>query len=221
MCRTSTIISGSAALTLIHPDQFLPNDIDFYVLPFGFAAILEFIQDHGYKIKPYNRALCNYFHQNIVVVKLIHPVSHKSINVITGLDSHVVKLVTCFHSTLLMNYLSWFGLVDLYPEWTLEKCSLIITDTPVSRECQMKYVNCGYTTHHNVAELMQPLQEHICQADLYCPASIRSLHDGHCLVEPFEPDGFDINTSECDMTWPLSILCSFDNPSGKGHSTEM
>jgi hypothetical protein len=220
MCRTGAIISGSAALALIHPHQFLPNDIDFYVLPFGFAAVLEFIEDHGYKIEPYDRALCNYFHQNIVVIKLVHPISHKSINVMTGLDSHVVKLITRFHSTLLMNYLSWFGLVDLYPEWTLEKRSLVVTDTPASQECQAKYVDRGYTVHHNVAELMRPLQAHVCQADPYCPTSTRSLHDGHCLVEPFEPDGFDMNTFERNMTWSLPVLCSFNSPDGEGHSNK-
>ena len=211
MRRTGAVISGSAVLTLIHPQQFRPNDIDFYVLPPGFAAVLKYIEDHGYQIKPYDRSLCNYFHQNIVVIKLVHPISHKCINVTTGLDNHVVKLITHFHSTLVMNYLSWFGLVNLYPEWTLQKCGLIVTDTPASRTCHAKYVDRGYTFYCDIFELTQPLEEHVCPLNPYCPTSPRSLHDGHCLVEPFNSNRSDFQNSERDMTWLLPVPCSFNN----------
>jgi len=211
MRRTGAVVSGSAALALIHPQQFLPNDIDFYVLPFAFAGVLRYVEDHGYKIKPFDRSLCNYYHQNIVVIKLVHPVSHKSVNVTTGLDNHVVKLITRFHSTLVMNYLSWFGLVDLYPEWTMEKRGLIVTDNPASRGCHAKYVERGYTLYRDVFQLTEPLEEHICSFDPYCPTSVRSLHDGHSLVEPFDSNGFPFKKSDRDMAWSLPVPCSFNN----------
>jgi len=210
MCQTGAIISGSAALALLHPHQFVPNDINFYVLPPGFPAVLKYIEDYGYKIRPYDRALLNYFHQNIVVVRLVHPISHKSVNLMTGLDSHVVKFVTRFHSTLVMNYLSWFGLVVLYPEWTLNKRSLIVTDTLASQRCVMKYVDCGYALYHNVLELTELLEEHVCQVNLYCPILTHFLHNGHCFVEAFEPDGFNFEAQEHDMSWSLPVSCSFD-----------
>lgn len=116
MRRTGAIISGSMALALVHPCQFMPNDLDFFVLPPSFPAVLKYVQDYGYEINPYDPATLNYFHQNIVVVRLVHPISHQSINITTGLVNHVVKLLTRFHSTIVMNYLSWFGLVVLYPK---------------------------------------------------------------------------------------------------------
>jgi len=150
MRRTGAVISGSVALAILHPHQFIPNDIDFYVLPPSFPAVLKYIEDCGYEIRPYDRALSNYFHQNIVVVRLVHPISRKCVNVMTGLDDHVVKLVTCFHSTLVMNYLSWFSVVVLYPDWTLKKRGLIVTDTLSSRQCVTKYVNRGYALYRDV-----------------------------------------------------------------------
>lgn len=128
----------------------------------------------------------------------------------TGLDHHVVKLITRFHSTLVMNYLSWFGLVVLYPEWTVNKRGLIVVDTPASQQCVTKYVDRGYALYHDVFELTEPLEEHVCQVDPYCPISMRSLYDGHCLVEAFGPDGFKFEAHERDMTWSFPVSCSFD-----------
>jgi hypothetical protein len=211
MRRTGAVISGSAALAMIHLHQFTPNDIDFYVLPFDFADVLKYIENHGYEIVLYDPSILNYFHQNIVVIRLVHPISRKSVNITTSLDNHVVKLITRFHSTLVMNYISWFGLVILYPEWTLQKQSLVIHDTPNTRACVRKYINRGYTCHHNNFELTRPLQTHICRRDPYCPRTTRSLHDDCCLVAPFEAD-FEFKTDQRNMTWTLPILCSFDSP---------
>jgi hypothetical protein len=146
-----------------------------------------------------------------IIVKLVHPILKKSINVDTGLDNHVVKLVTVFHLTLVMNYIAWFGLVVLYPDWTLNMRSLIVTDTPASQKCLSKYIERRYTLNHNMFELTHPLEEHICEGNPYCPTSTRSLYDGHCLVEPFEPDGFEFIACERDMTWSLPVSCAFEN----------
>jgi hypothetical protein len=90
--RTGAVISRSAAVAFIHPLQFVPNDIHFYVLPSGFPAVLKYIEDHGYMIDPYDQATLDYFRQNIIVLRLVHPISHKSINVTTSADNHVVVL---------------------------------------------------------------------------------------------------------------------------------
>jgi len=206
------VISGSTALALVHPNQFLPNDIDFYVLPPGFSAILKYIEDHGYKIEPYDRSTANYFHQNIIIVKLIHPTSRRSVNVMTSIDDHVVKPITRFHSTLVMNYLSWFGLVVLYPEWTLDKRSLIVANAHTSVECIMKYVDRGYTLYRNLFDITSPSPAHICEVDAYCPLSERSLHDGHCAVESFEEGELGFVAYERDMRWKLPMSCSFSIP---------
>jgi hypothetical protein len=129
--------------------------------------------------------------------------------VTTGLENHVVKLLTRFHSTLVMNYVSWFGLVVLYPEWTLKKCGLIIADTLASRDCVTKYVERGYALQRDVFELTGPLQEHVCGVDPYCPTTARSLYDGYCFVEPFEAFEFEFNVCERDMFWLLPVSCFF------------
>ena len=58
---------------------------------------------------------------------------------------------------------------------------------------------------------MEPLERHICRVDPYCPVSMRSLYDGYCLVEAFEPGGFEFEAHERDMTWSLPGLCYFDS----------
>ena len=209
MVNTGTVISGSFALAILHPQQFDPNDIDFYVLPLGFGAVLKYVAQHGYIIDPYEHGTSKYVRQHIVVVRLIHPISQKSINVITGFKDHVVEIITQFHSTLVMNYLAWFGLVVLYPEWTLNKAGLIVTDTLTSEQCFTKYIGRGYTLHRDVHTLTHPLEVHRCGEDPYCAATMRSLHDEHSYVEQFDDGEFDFKEAEEDMSWTLSIPCSF------------
>jgi hypothetical protein len=101
-------------------------------LPPGFPAVLKYVESHGYDIEPYGDATSDYYHQNIIVVNLVHSVTHKAVNVMTSLDNHVVKAITRFHSTLVMNYVTWFGQVVLYPDWTLKKRGLVVIDTAIS-----------------------------------------------------------------------------------------
>jgi len=210
MRNTGMVISGSTALALTtQNNDFFPNDIDLYVLPPGFPAVLQYVEDHGYKIEPSSRATANYYHQNIIIVKLTHPVSHKTVNVMSNLDSHVVKCITRFHSTVVMNYVSWFGLVVLYPEWTLQKRGLLLANTSTSNDIITKYVNRGYSLHRNIFDIGAPNQ-HRCGIDPYCPSTTRSLHDSHCFIELFEPAQDNFTTIQRDMTWTLPVPCSFD-----------
>jgi hypothetical protein len=210
MVRTGAVISGSLPLAALSPQRFDCNDIDFYVLPFGFAAVLQFVERHGYLIVPYDHASQDYINKRLVVVRLLHSVSGKSINIITGCEDHVVKIITRFHSTLVMNYVSWFGLVVLYPVWTLNKVGLVTTDTPSTRKCFAKYAERGYALSREVRLLTRPMEDHVCGEDPYCPTTKRSLHDGHCFVEPFDVDEFEFEREEDDVAWALSVKCSFD-----------
>jgi len=42
--QSGAIISGSTALLLLHPGQFDPNDIDFYVLQSSYRVLLTYLQ---------------------------------------------------------------------------------------------------------------------------------------------------------------------------------
>ena len=38
---------------------------------------------------------------------------------------HILTTITQFHSTAVMNYISFYGIVCLYPEWTLRRYALV------------------------------------------------------------------------------------------------
>ena len=109
-----------------------------------------------------------------------------------------------------MNYISWFGLVVLYPLWTLNKTGLIITDTPTTRKCFMKYTERGYTLCHETHLLTRPLENHFCGEDPYCSETKCSLYSGHFFVESFDVGEFEFGKDEEDLSWTLSAPCSFN-----------
>jgi hypothetical protein len=219
MANTGGVISGSFALAILHPQQFDPNDIDFYVLPLGLGDVIKYVQQHGYIIVPYEHGTTNYVDQRVLVLRLVHPISQKAINIITGFENHVVKIITRFHSTLVMNYLAWFGLVVLYPDWTLNKTGLVVTNTTATGKCFSKYIERGYTIHHDVHPLQHPLEVHLCGEDPYCPATTRFLHDDQCYVEKFDDGEFDLKEAAEDVSWMLSIPCPFNKSKAESGNT--
>ena len=72
MATTGAIISGSAALSILHPDSFSPNDLDFYVSPGGYASLLSFVQDHGYAVEADAADCFAYERDTLLVLKLVH-----------------------------------------------------------------------------------------------------------------------------------------------------
>jgi hypothetical protein len=109
-----------------------------------------------------------------------------------------------------MNYLSWFGLVVLYPEWTLKKRGLVVVDNADTIKCFSKYVGRGFSLHRDVRDISHSLQSHVCRKDPYCPATTRSLLDGHCLVQAFNSTNFDFKYEEDNAIWSLPVSCICD-----------
>jgi hypothetical protein len=200
MKESGVIISGSFALSIIHPGQFTPNDIDFYVTSFGFATVLLFVQSVGYTIIP-SKDSGRKYGTNLIVVELKHSLSQKCINIITGLEGHAVRFITRFHSTLVMNYISWFGLVSLYPEWTLNKAGLIVTNTKANLKNFQKYKNRGYKLYNDLDSLGN-------HSDLYCPQRDHHLNDDRYLLQTFGPREHEyLLKYENPLCWNLEILC--------------
>ena len=208
MVHTGAVLSGSAALALLHGNKFEPNDLDFYVTAFGFSGILEFVLNHGYKIEP--NVFSNQYSANphLIVVKLAHPVSQKTINIMTCLESHVIGMITAFHSTLVMNFVSWYGLVSLYPDWTLRSVGLIINDTPSTRVCFQKYSERGFVLYQNICDLAPFTPQHRCREDPCCPATQRSLLTD-CLLKPFRGCSNDLAEHDAPVRWILPLACKW------------
>jgi hypothetical protein len=209
MRETGAVISGSAALALLHPLSFEPNDLDFYVSSPGYSYVLRFIEDFGYKIVPNPLPVGEYDSGRLVVTKLVHPVSQRSINVITSTHDlgTPADIITTFHSTLVMNYIAYHGVIALYPEWTLNNKGLILNDNPNNWACFAKYEHRNFNLYRDINELEEPSRSHCCQESPYCPLTKRSLHDGFCFYEPFPGSDRGVGCYERNVKWTLSGEC--------------
>jgi hypothetical protein len=219
--QTGACIAGSTTLYLLRPGRFVPNDIDFYVKPLGFPLLLEYMINHDYKVSTTIRGPHmqlptattlglqehNYkFHANHIAVLLdMHHRSSPSlkINLVVSRAPHIVSTITKFHSTIVMNYLAWYGLVSLYPRWTMQNVGLI-NRRNLGFGIVEKYRGRGFA----LCSSMDVVEEnHVCLLNAYCPQHPRSLHDTAHLFLPFGDISSSLSALEPDVPWVLNVLC--------------
>ena len=127
MMATGAMISGSMALAVLFGGEFVPQDLDIYVNNRGMARILIFLTNHGYQIVTLQpgHALEKKYPASKIILTLKRDNGEK-IDVI-GTTNRVLTTITDFHSTVVMNYISSYSIVSLYPEWTMRKNGLVNT----------------------------------------------------------------------------------------------
>ncbi|KAF9553071.1 hypothetical protein CPC08DRAFT_728170 [Agrocybe pediades] len=204
--KTSALISGSLALAVILPGSFYPRDIDFYVLEDRHYLLISFIFLSGYHEIP--TAEPSYMPSGPTVIKSVSTFirpghgeePYTTVNVITvHADCHILDSITSFHSTLVMNAISWNGFICFYPEWTLFKQGLIIIHTPRTRRCFTKYWRRGFTFLQAARRFFHRL-----------PA--RNIHGHEVRFFPFVNSDLSriCSLTVCPFTWKLSEYCSYD-----------
>jgi len=207
MAASGAVISGSAALSILHPDRFIINDLDFFVTAKGYPTLLAFVLDHGYKVSIADVPSVDYADTNIVLT-LIHAASRASINIVASMDSHVVGTITQFHSTVVMNYIAFYGVVCLYPMWTMKNAGLVVVREAEKRGCIQKYRARGYTMAYKGSAMPNFDEGHCCGQDPTCPRTRRTLHDGHSLFVPFDNIPAHLPSAEATMVrWTLPAPC--------------
>ncbi|KAH6907587.1 hypothetical protein BKA70DRAFT_1223412 [Coprinopsis sp. MPI-PUGE-AT-0042] len=118
MWLLSSYISGSAVLAVMHGNCFTPNDLDFYfLLAHRDLYLVEDLGSIGKKIYTARYPLPGidaiwYFRnrKTNAIINVIVTKTHSPLPAIIG-----------FHSTLVMNFISYFGIVSLYHEGTAKK----------------------------------------------------------------------------------------------------
>ena len=55
----------------------------------------------------------------------VHPVSASHVDIVVP-AKNVVEEATKFHSTVVMNYITYYGVVSLYPSWTMSGVGAIV-----------------------------------------------------------------------------------------------
>jgi len=206
---SGAVISGSAVLALLFPAAFEPWELDIYVTSYGAARVISYLEDQGYKINPTYSMGNGVYDSGAIVFQLFHLRSLVGVNVTIYHEKHFLGHIIRFHSTVNMNYVSWYGLVWLYPYWTLQKKGLVNVDNLMSRSSFIKYANQGFTLSHDNKQLAGSLTPHFCEIDAECPKTTRCLHDDQCAFQPFEGYGSRLLAYEGPMTWNLSATCGY------------
>jgi hypothetical protein len=199
MLTTGAVISGSAALAVLHAGEFVPQDLDIYVTSKNMATVLVFLLEQRYSIQiPAH----NYdYTQSTVNVTLKNDAGDK-IDLIATTEPHVVHAIAQFHSTCVMNYISYCGIVCMYPGWTMRKKGLVKASTKQS--VIDKYRGRGFTMEFASEELPGYKPTHVCGRHQCCPKTRRELHDRATLFIPLEEKGLDICTENNSVEWVLN-----------------
>ena len=202
MMATGAVISGSTALAVLFRGDFVPQDLDIYVNDKGLAGIPIFLVNHGYRIvTPRPRyALEKKYPGSKIIVTLKHDDGEK-IDVI-GTTDRVLATITDFHSTVVMNYISSYGIVSLYPEWTMRKNGLA-NGRNIPWKILAKYGARGFNMAYTTAELAKYDANHVCGEHICCPKLKRYLQDGLSLFIPFDMATDICMLEDIDERWIL------------------
>ena len=211
MVATGAVISGSTALAVLLRGEFVPQDLDIYVNAKGFTAVLAFLMNHGYHVvisQPHYAAhKKNYPNSEYVLtLKRDGELEGVKIDLIGTTEAHVLATITQFHSTSVMNYIAFYGIVCLYPEWTMQRNGLV-TRRNVSYKILDKYRGRGFKIAYTSAELAKYDIDHDCGEHICCPRMRRDLRDGLSLFIPFDDRATDIHELEdnehMNLQWML------------------
>ncbi|KAJ7471244.1 hypothetical protein B0H11DRAFT_1730552 [Mycena galericulata] len=190
---TRSIISGSTPLAIISGGTFVPNDLDIYVPASEENSLLTLLETtlefHTDSTIPgdelYGRRSCLKSIRWLTTTK-----NNKRLNIMTCMGDSALLAVFDFHSTIVMNFISAYGLYCAYPHLTIAKKGLPATSEfgrPRGRRirtCFQKYTNRGYAIKETLNEHL-PAIGHTCFVHPYCPLTIRTVYDGHAAFVRF------------------------------------
>lgn len=121
MQASNCVISGLYALHAFFCNGFQPGDLDLYVPSLTSAPLLRFIQLCGYHCF---HTTVDYSTHTTCIAKVDHfrlPSTSLKIDIVYSCTASLIQVIPHFHSTIVMNYLTWYGAVLFYPRLTLNK----------------------------------------------------------------------------------------------------
>jgi len=169
LTRTSTIISGSAALLVFCPGLFIPGDLDIYCSEENLDKVLDFFQTYTEYASPTETPAKDELARDVdydawvfsvnhiaKVQKIYCPPPPKSnreptiVNIIAVQQISPITAISYFHSTPVMNIITGKGAMCIYPELTLRMRGVINTyrssmsSTTKFTTCLDKYRERGF-----------------------------------------------------------------------------
>ncbi|KAF4618116.1 hypothetical protein D9613_012688 [Agrocybe pediades] len=204
MKLTSTIISGSIALAVLHPGMFRHGDMDLYTTSTPHSHLLcDILLSFGYTaLESVSLPQSIYSTKSIGCVRRYQMRSgsqHHFINVfhVNSIDQcHPTPISGVFEfiSTLAMNYIAHYGIVCLYPRTTLARHGYWLYESADAQDWIDKYVERGFDLEAYNGTAGTGLGE-------------RNLYDDGVLFLPFEKDGkpkpYSVQLVEHNLRWRL------------------
>ncbi|KAH6886134.1 hypothetical protein BKA70DRAFT_1123293 [Coprinopsis sp. MPI-PUGE-AT-0042] len=129
MKEQDVIISGSAALHVLMGCTWSVNDVDLYCSQGRVQPVTEFLQQHGYTLLApaeigEESAVTHEEYVSLRTVGSIcsfrHSVHQTKVDLIESSTCSCIAPLLEFHSTPVMNWIVFDGVVSLYPELTME-----------------------------------------------------------------------------------------------------
>jgi hypothetical protein len=175
MCQTDSIVSGSSVVWLLDgfPESWSPGDLDVYCRPGEGPKLVEFLQTQGYVTDPSPSPHDSSFFRNAKLSSAtVMKNGNLKIDVLEAATLSTLDSVLWYHSTVVMNYISWNEIAVLYPALTLEK-SAIVQDATAQRGVgwMAKYKQRLYAMDYSWD---LPKGVHEC-----CPHILRTNRDRH------------------------------------------
>lgn len=212
---TDTVISKSWALAAIYPNEWTPQELDFYTtgLPReSHRTFYAFLESQGYTAEPYSGFDCSTScvsganHAIRDVYRFLKK-NHPPVNLTISTSWHL-EPIFALQSTVLMNYIAWYGLVCLYPQLTLQRRGLI-NQHEVSTNvtlCLTEYRERGFDLRANVNK-WDDTRIHRCAVDTFCPATVGHISSHFVAFAPFDYGNILDDFVFTDIAWTLRIPC--------------
>jgi len=146
MYDNEIIISGSNALLAFHVGLFQPRDLDLYAPIAMESTIGAFLEERGH-LRVYGpvQPESSYETENTsAIIRIDKYAKHRELIDVVYTRGNPIQVVTNFHSTLVMNYIAWYGAVSLYPALTLARKAIMNTSNARANECYQKYESKGF-----------------------------------------------------------------------------
>lgn len=231
MKTTHAVISGSAVLLPLLSATFVPGDLDVYV-PVDHA--MEFIKElkktfHYQTATDSNGKPRKVYLEGDQEIKRVkyYMKRGKLINVIIVRGDNALVPIFSFHSTPVMNFISYYGIFCAYPELTLAYRGIINNTRPPSADLKKRYKKLkdrGFSLGKAITD-WPAYDGHVCMSSKVCPQTARSLYDGGSMFFPFpkiqkEDDHKLIYNGLYSVVWSLDAgqVCKNQNPVTQGFS---
>ncbi|KAJ7168110.1 hypothetical protein C8R43DRAFT_876763 [Mycena crocata] len=128
---TRSVISGSVPVAAMGNMNFVPNDVDLYVPESQESAMTTVVHGMDFEL---DRSVTVRYPARLGIRRILWFVKGTfKMNIIVVIGENAAAAIPRFHSTVVMNFVSHFGFVCLYPNMTFECMGLINTNYLLDR----------------------------------------------------------------------------------------